>query len=176
MPALMPTSCSMHLTQHTLAPLSLRFAPTLFPLFEFTHYYLDSYSFFFLHQDFVTALSILLRGSITEKLQWTFNLYDINRDGYINKEVFLNQRSLVFLKLTTPFHLCFQKKNIGMCFICLTGNDRYCKSDIWYDGEVHIPCLENWCTQAACGCLLSGTLLQTVIDFMNKIKWLHQYW
>uniref|UniRef100_A0A3Q3DCI3 Potassium voltage-gated channel interacting protein 1 n=1 Tax=Hippocampus comes TaxID=109280 RepID=A0A3Q3DCI3_HIPCM len=38
------------------------------------------------NQDFVTALSILLRGSITEKLQWTFNLYDINRDGYINKE------------------------------------------------------------------------------------------
>uniref|UniRef100_A0A669EGV8 Potassium voltage-gated channel interacting protein 1 n=1 Tax=Oreochromis niloticus TaxID=8128 RepID=A0A669EGV8_ORENI len=37
-------------------------------------------------EDFVTALSILLRGSVTEKLQWTFNLYDINRDGYINKE------------------------------------------------------------------------------------------
>lgn len=40
-------------------------------------------------QDFVTALSILLRGTTTEKLQWTFNLYDINRDGLINKEVCL---------------------------------------------------------------------------------------
>ncbi|XP_021326489.1 A-type potassium channel modulatory protein KCNIP1 isoform X4 [Danio rerio] len=37
-------------------------------------------------EDFVTALSILLRGTTTEKLEWTFNLYDINRDGYINKE------------------------------------------------------------------------------------------
>ncbi|XP_039511025.1 A-type potassium channel modulatory protein KCNIP1 isoform X5 [Siphateles boraxobius] len=37
-------------------------------------------------EDFVTALSILLRGTTTEKLQWTFNLYDINKDGYINKE------------------------------------------------------------------------------------------
>ncbi|KAG7255657.1 hypothetical protein CRUP_005811 [Coryphaenoides rupestris] len=37
-------------------------------------------------EDFVTALSILLRGSVREKLQWTFNLYDINHDGYINKE------------------------------------------------------------------------------------------
>ncbi|XP_077589656.1 A-type potassium channel modulatory protein KCNIP1 [Stigmatopora nigra] len=37
-------------------------------------------------EDFAGALSILLRGSITEKLQWTFHLYDINRDGYINKE------------------------------------------------------------------------------------------
>ncbi|ROL41088.1 Kv channel-interacting protein 1 [Anabarilius grahami] len=47
------------------------------------------YSQFFPHGgqcDFVTALSILLRGTTTEKLQWTFNLYDINRDGLINKE------------------------------------------------------------------------------------------
>lgn len=35
----------------------------------------------------MTALSILLRGSVHEKLRWTFNLYDINKDGYINKEV-----------------------------------------------------------------------------------------
>ncbi|KTG38093.1 hypothetical protein cypCar_00012136 [Cyprinus carpio] len=40
--------------------------------------------------DFVTALSILLRGTTTEKLEWTFNLYDINRDGYINKEEMTN--------------------------------------------------------------------------------------
>lgn len=40
-----------------------------------------------LKQDFVMALSILLRGTAHEKLRWTFNLYDINKDGYINKEV-----------------------------------------------------------------------------------------
>lgn len=39
------------------------------------------------NQDFVMALSILLRGTVHEKLRWTFNLYDINKDGYINKEV-----------------------------------------------------------------------------------------
>ncbi|KAJ8266239.1 hypothetical protein GJAV_G00128140 [Gymnothorax javanicus] len=37
-------------------------------------------------EDFVMGLSTLLRGTVTEKLQWTFNLYDINRDGYISKE------------------------------------------------------------------------------------------
>ncbi|XP_071267230.1 A-type potassium channel modulatory protein KCNIP1-like isoform X4 [Salvelinus alpinus] len=37
-------------------------------------------------EDFIMALSTLLRGSVREKLTWTFNLYDINRDGYINKE------------------------------------------------------------------------------------------
>lgn len=41
----------------------------------------------FLSQDFVIGLSVLLRGSVTEKLRWAFNLYDINKDGYITKEV-----------------------------------------------------------------------------------------
>lgn len=40
----------------------------------------------FLFQDFVTGLSILSRGSIDEKLRWTFSLYDINGDGCITRE------------------------------------------------------------------------------------------
>lgn len=41
----------------------------------------------------MTALSILLRGTVHEKLRWTFNLYDINKDGYINKEVSAQNRT-----------------------------------------------------------------------------------
>ncbi|XP_034538809.1 Kv channel-interacting protein 1b isoform X1 [Notolabrus celidotus] len=37
-------------------------------------------------KDFVVGLSTLLRGTLREKLEWTFHLYDINRDGYINRE------------------------------------------------------------------------------------------
>ncbi|KAH0503338.1 Calsenilin [Microtus ochrogaster] len=37
-------------------------------------------------EDFVVGLSILLRGTVHEKLKWAFNLYDINKDGYITKE------------------------------------------------------------------------------------------
>ncbi|XP_020321847.1 calsenilin-like isoform X3 [Oncorhynchus kisutch] len=40
-------------------------------------------------EDFVIGLSVLLRGSETEKLQWAFNLYDINKDGCITKEEML---------------------------------------------------------------------------------------
>lgn len=35
----------------------------------------------------MVGLSILLRGTVHEKLKWAFNLYDINKDGYITKEV-----------------------------------------------------------------------------------------
>lgn len=40
-----------------------------------------------LGQDFVGGLSVLLRGTVQEKLNWAFNLYDINKDGFITKEV-----------------------------------------------------------------------------------------
>ncbi|XP_063221287.1 Kv channel-interacting protein 1-like [Bacillus rossius redtenbacheri] len=37
-------------------------------------------------EDFVQGLSVLSRGSLEEKLRWTFSLYDINGDGCITKE------------------------------------------------------------------------------------------
>ncbi|KAH8421296.1 hypothetical protein KR009_000367 [Drosophila setifemur] len=37
-------------------------------------------------EDFVQGLSILSRGSVEEKLRWTFSLYDINGDGFITRE------------------------------------------------------------------------------------------
>ncbi|XP_074708414.1 calsenilin isoform X2 [Strix uralensis] len=40
-------------------------------------------------QDFVIGLSVLLRGTVHQKLKWAFNLYDINKDGYITKEEML---------------------------------------------------------------------------------------
>ncbi|XP_054167202.1 Kv channel-interacting protein 1-like [Oppia nitens] len=36
--------------------------------------------------DFVIGLSVLARGTIKDKLRWTFSLYDINNDGMITKD------------------------------------------------------------------------------------------
>lgn len=33
------------------------------------------------------GLSVLLRGTEQQKLKWTFDLYDVNKDGYVTKEV-----------------------------------------------------------------------------------------
>lgn len=45
--------------------------------------------FFFIHlsfaQDLLITLSTLLRGSVYERLRWTFKLYDINGDGCISR-------------------------------------------------------------------------------------------
>ncbi|CAO1416361.1 unnamed protein product [Diamesa hyperborea] len=37
-------------------------------------------------EEFVLNLSILSRGTMDDKLEWTFQLYDVNNDGFITKE------------------------------------------------------------------------------------------
>ncbi|XP_038016368.1 calsenilin-like isoform X2 [Motacilla alba alba] len=37
-------------------------------------------------QDFAVGLSVLLRGTEQQKLRWAFDLYDVNKDGYVSKE------------------------------------------------------------------------------------------
>lgn len=38
-------------------------------------------------QDFAVGLSVLLRGTVRQRLEWAFNLYDLNKDGCVTKEV-----------------------------------------------------------------------------------------
>ncbi|XP_077597826.1 Kv channel-interacting protein 4 isoform X5 [Stigmatopora nigra] len=47
-------------------------------------------------EDFVAGLSVLLRGSVGEKLNWAFNLYDINKDGHITKEEMLDVMKAIY--------------------------------------------------------------------------------
>ncbi|KAG1941513.1 Kv channel-interacting protein 2-like [Pimephales promelas] len=38
-------------------------------------------------QEFVAGLSLILRGSMYDRLNWAFNFYDNDKDGFITKEV-----------------------------------------------------------------------------------------
>jgi len=42
------------------------------------------------------GLSLLLRGTLLEKLEWTFNLYDINGDGVITADEMFHIVSAVY--------------------------------------------------------------------------------
>ena len=45
---------------------------------------------FYCFQDLVAGLSVLARGSVEEKLEWAFGLYDINGDGVVARDEMLN--------------------------------------------------------------------------------------
>ncbi|KAK3094542.1 hypothetical protein FSP39_003067, partial [Pinctada imbricata] len=47
-------------------------------------------------EDFVTGLSILSRGTFQERLQWAFNLYDINKDGLITRDEMFDIISAIY--------------------------------------------------------------------------------
>ncbi|XP_039396888.1 Kv channel-interacting protein 4 isoform X3 [Mauremys reevesii] len=69
---------------------STTYAHFLFNAFDTDHN--GSVSF----EDFIMGLSILLRGTVEEKLNWAFNLYDINKDGYITKEEMLDIMKAIY--------------------------------------------------------------------------------
>ncbi|KAL5022371.1 hypothetical protein ScPMuIL_001526 [Solemya velum] len=58
----------------------------------FDHDHNGSVSF----EEFVMGLSVLSRGSLQERLQWAFGLYDINGDGIITKEEMMDIVSAIY--------------------------------------------------------------------------------
>lgn len=76
----------------------------------------------------ITALSSLLRGSVDEKLQWTFRLYDINRDGFITKDEVHDIVKSIYSLLGNSSH--------SQCVISQHANQTFQKLDLNKDGYV----------------------------------------
>ena len=62
-----------------------------------------------LFQDMLVSLSTLLHGTLYEKLNWTFRVYDLNGDGEITKtemgNVVVAVSELMGIEFTSPVSL-----------------------------------------------------------------------
>lgn len=78
-------------------------------------------------EDFVRSLSILARGSLSEKLHWTFALYDINGDGVITKdEMFVIVSSIYSImgKYASPtIDSCVIREHVDRIFQAMDANN-----------------------------------------------------
>ena len=171
----MHISCSTHLTWTEMAPSALRWSLHVCCYLVSCGSVIkgnmdlvlvvESTTMIFVLQDFVLGLSVLLRGSVTEKLRWAFNLYDINKDGYITKEV----------------QSTFSSKNIGsksvavswflQMYVCLfhiwggclfgffsAGNVGNNDIHLWHDGQIYPTQCTRWFPLWARGEILPGVL------------------
>lgn len=90
------------------------------------------------------GLSVLSRGTLQERLQWAFNLYDINGDGFITKDEMTDIVSAIYEMMgrfsepmvdenTTKEHVerVFHVSSIHLRYICLYNKILFCY--MWHE-------------------------------------------
>ncbi|KAF4518405.1 hypothetical protein B566_EDAN002058 [Ephemera danica] len=107
--------------------------------------------------DFLGILSKVSRGSVQEKLQWIFGLYDLNGDGLITQAEMLDVVNSIYDMLgrsTTPqVETTSAKDHVDKIFHQIDTNK---------DGVVTIDELVEWCSRDE-NILQSLEMLDTVL-------------
>jgi len=77
-------------TQETFHDIFSKLFPTGANLSSYSHYIFNTMdrqnTGTVTFEDFASCLSLLLTGSLEDRLRWTFRLYDVNRDGVLDRQ------------------------------------------------------------------------------------------
>jgi len=90
----------------------------------------------------VTGLSVLARGTVEEKLEWAFGLYDINGDGVIGRDEMLNVVTAIYDmigKCAVPaVDECAIIEHVDNIFQVTTSCETFCDSPYWPHQPLHL--------------------------------------
>ena len=64
--------------------------------------------------DFMDFLSMLTKGSVEEKILWSFHFYDVNKDGFISKEEMVRVRN----NFSFHLNLCVAARQLWQSASC----------------------------------------------------------
>ncbi|XP_072402241.1 A-type potassium channel modulatory protein KCNIP2-like [Diabrotica undecimpunctata] len=93
-------------------------------------------------EDFLNILSKVSRGTINEKIQWVFNLYDLNGDGLISKNEMVDVVTSIYEMLGRATQPAVEdssaKEHVEKIFNMIDTNK---------DGVITIDELIQWCSR-----------------------------
>eukprot|EP00092_Neocalanus_flemingeri_P002298 GFUD01002453.1.p1 GENE.GFUD01002453.1~~GFUD01002453.1.p1 ORF type:complete len:235 (+),score=54.74 GFUD01002453.1:42-746(+) len=72
--------------------------------------------------DFMDFLSVLTKGSEEEKILWSFEFYDVNRDGIISRDEMIKVTDSIYDLVGAETHPKIKMQNVEQVFSCMDSN------------------------------------------------------
>ncbi|ETP44618.1 hypothetical protein F442_08803 [Phytophthora nicotianae P10297] len=95
--------------------------------------------------DFLGGVSVFACGERDEKIQLTFELYDMDGDGFISKEEMMKYLTAVFLVIGESTPELFQQNNINPAELgIVTASQCFAESTLNRDGKLSYEAFREW--------------------------------
>lgn len=95
-------------------------------------------------EDFAIGLSILLKGSIEDKLKWIFSVYDVNKDGVLSKTELKDLTTSIYDLMGNPTGEK-HKSEASEQMICARAELSFQRMDVDEDGVVSFQDFLDFC-------------------------------